>query len=125
MKRQIIAKRLSAAALLFSTWLSYGGCGRDAFVVVHVGGASDPRIQMLVLTATVSGVSRTWQATEVYSGHPAEVSFYLPDGALGDLLSVEIAAWDTTYTLARGTASGAVENRPRLDLSVQLRVVGS
>lgn len=125
MRRKTFHRWLPAAILLLLTWLTHGGCGRDAFVVVHVDGASDQRIQMLVLTATVSGLSRTWQATEAYSGHPAEVSFYLPDGTLGGALSVEVAAWDATYTVARGTSSGTVENRPRLDLSVQLQPVGS
>lgn len=125
MRRKKFHKWFPTAALVFITWLTHSGCGSDAFVVVHVNGASDQRIQMLVLTATVSGLSRTWQATEVYSGRPAEVSFYLPDGTLGGLLSVEVAAWDTTYTVARGTTTGTVENRPRLDLSVQLQIVGS
>ena len=124
MKHKFVTRWLPTV-LLFISWTIYGGCGRDAFVVVHVDGASDQRIRRLVLTANISGVSSSWQAEEDYGGHPAEVSFFLPDGSLGGIVNVEVAAWDSTYILATGKASGSIENRPRLDLSVRLLPVGS
>lgn len=106
------------AALLWSGCLSYSGCGRDAFAVVQVSGFNDDRVQRLALTATVGGR----QAVEDYAGHPREVSFFLPEGALGSSLSVTIDAWEATCILAKGSASSSVENRPRLDLAIQLQL---
>lgn len=119
MKDARLSTWVLVAALLWSGCLSYSGCGRDAFAVVQVSGFNDDRVQRLALTATVGGR----QAVEDYAGHPREVSFFIPEGALGSSLSVKIDAWASTCILATGSASGTVENRPRLDLSIQLQLV--
>lgn len=118
MKDQRLGKWVQAAALVCSVCICYSGCGRDAFAVIQISGFDDDRVQRLSLTATVVGR----QAVEDYAGHPREVSFFLPDGALGTSLSVKIDAWEATCILATGNASGNVENRPRLVLPIQLQL---
>lgn len=117
MKHAAIRRWVQLAALLCIACLGGSGCGRDAYAVVQISGSSDDRIQLLGLSATVA----SWQASEVYIGHPNEVSFFLPEGALGASLSVTIDAWGPACILSAGSASGNVLNRPRLDLSVQLQ----
>lgn len=117
MKHEVVRKWVQLSALLCIAGLGGSGCSREAYAVVQISGSSDDRIQLLALSATVAN----WDAYEVYAGHPDEVSFFLPEGALGASLLVTIDAWGPACILSTGSTSGNILNRPRLDLSVQLQ----